>query len=205
MFRNKGPKIEWLEPGEDPTTTPYVAQRPHLSGCLRIVVLAIAFLGLIVFVIGRSRSAASPKPAITGTVQATKTPVGTHVRPTATDYVRKLPPLPTEWRSPTPTTTSTPAATMTLAPTTQGMTIYSAQLGDYGVPTVTCQLYQGKDRQRCQRAVATYHAELTKVPQVKKHDPKNTALPIPANLPEATTPTFEPGMEFTVSPTPDHR
>ena len=46
------PKIEWMNPGEDPTVIPFEAPRPRISGCLRTIGLVVAFIALIIFVIG---------------------------------------------------------------------------------------------------------------------------------------------------------
>jgi hypothetical protein len=196
----RGPKIEWLQPGEDPTTAPYEAPRRHLRSCLTPILLAVAFFGIVGVFVARNKSNAAPLH--TATVTPSVTPGVTLIAVTVTDDAPRPMPSPTDSPEPSPTMI---LPTMTLAPTIEGMTIYAAQIGDSGIGGVSCELYQGKDRQRCQREVAKFHAQLTKVPKVKPDDSPTATLSVPTALPETEDPTVAPDLEQPIQPTADQR
>lgn len=193
----RGPRIEWLEPGQDPTTAPYEPPRRHLRSCLTPIVLAIAFFGIIGVTLMRNKSSAHPLATVTATPTVTLAVKFVEITPTPS--LPALRPSPTDTLEPSPTMI---LPTMTLAPTIEGLNIVAMPVGDSHVPTVSCTKPVTRE---CSALVATHAAivarnkgESTRVQEVPE-------ISIPTDIPEATVTPIAADLEQPIQPTADQR
>lgn len=160
------PPIEWLEPGQDPTTMEWEPPRRSIRGCLMPFLLLFGFVGIIGITVSWNNARSRPTPTLpTAASMPTDTPTFTvtPITPTATATVTNTP-----LASATPRPTDTPIPTLIMV---ASMDIVSVQFPGYtGTPhpTMTGRQYRAWSTQaaRSEKPTARAYPKVSNDPQI---------------------------------------